>query len=51
MHSHGGRVCVVEEDEDVGALRAMVNDDNCPKCSNTVIVERLCLQEVLEASG
>ena len=27
-HSHGGRVSVVEKDEDVGAPLAMVNDDN-----------------------
>lgn len=58
MHSHGGRVSVVEEDEDVGAPLVMVNDDNdnCPNSAatrrlSTEIVERLCLQEVLEASG
>jgi len=40
MHSHGGRVSVVEEDEDVGAPLVMVNDDN-DNCPNSAATRRL----------
>ncbi len=43
MHSHGGRVNVVEEDEDVGAPLAMVNDDNCPNSAATRRLSNDCV--------